>query len=93
MSYSTTIPRHIGLAGSSAIITAAFNCLLDLYDVNESLWPVVERPSFILQVEKVELGIAAGLMDRVAQVLAAADYGRKSCCSADLCRAPLHFSA
>jgi hypothetical protein len=68
MSYSTTIPRHLGLAGSSAIIAAAFNCLLHWYDVDEAMWPVRERPSFLLRVEDAELGIAAGLMDRVAQV-------------------------
>ena len=69
LSYSTTIPQHSGLAGSSAIITAALNCLLQWYGV-EDAWPARERPTFVLRVEQEELGIAAGLMDRVAQVRA-----------------------
>lgn len=67
LSYSTTIPRHSGLAGSSAIVTALLNCLLQWYGV-EDAWPARERPTFVLRVEEKELGIAAGLMDRVAQV-------------------------
>jgi galactokinase len=68
MTYSTNIPRHSGLSGSSAIITAAFNGLLEWYGMQEG-WPVHERPSFVLHVETNELGLSAGLMDRVAQVL------------------------
>jgi glucuronokinase len=70
MSYTTNIPRHSGLAGSSAIITAAFNCLLEWFEVQDS-FKVQERPTFVLNVEKQELGIMAGLMDRVVQARAA----------------------
>ena len=33
LSYETYIPRQAGLSGSSAIICAALNCLLDFYSV------------------------------------------------------------
>ncbi|XP_025816844.1 glucuronokinase 1 isoform X3 [Panicum hallii] len=55
-----------GLSGSSAIVCAALNCLLDFYDVRH-LIKVELRPNLILDAEK-ELGIVAGLQDRVAQV-------------------------
>jgi glucuronokinase len=63
--YWTTIPRQVGLAGSSAIITATLRCLMDFYDVRLAL---EAQPSFVLSVEQEELGITAGLQDRVAQV-------------------------
>lgn len=55
-----------GLSGSSAIVCAALNCLLDFYKVRH-LVKVEIRPDLILSAEK-ELGIIAGLQDRVAQV-------------------------
>ncbi|XP_042461288.1 glucuronokinase 1-like isoform X2 [Zingiber officinale] len=66
LSYDTNIPRQTGLSGSSAIVCAAFNCLLDFYKVRH-LVKVEIRPDLILNAEK-ELGIVAGLQDRVAQV-------------------------
>ncbi|RLN23770.1 glucuronokinase 1-like [Panicum miliaceum] len=66
LSYDTNIPRQAGLSGSSAIVCAALNCLLDFYDVRH-LIKVELRPNLILDAEK-ELGIVAGLQDRVAQV-------------------------
>lgn len=66
LSYTTTIPRQLGLSGSSAIICAAFNCLLEWYGV-QGEFPVPERPGLILAVETEELGMTAGLMDRVSQ--------------------------
>lgn len=66
LSYDTNIPRQTGLSGSSAIVCAALNCLLDFYDVRH-LIKVEIRPDIILSAEK-ELGIVAGLQDRVAQV-------------------------
>lgn len=68
LSYHTTIPKHAGLAGSSAIVTAALSCLLQWAGISAEQWPVRERPTFVLHVEQEELRIAAGLMDRVAQV-------------------------
>lgn len=56
----------MGLSGSSAIVCAALNCLLDFYKVRH-LVKVEVRPNLVLNAEK-ELGIVAGLQDRVAQV-------------------------
>ncbi|XP_008776224.2 glucuronokinase 1-like [Phoenix dactylifera] len=66
LSYDTNIPRQTGLSGSSAIVCAALNCLLDFYGIRH-LVKVEIRPGLILSAEK-ELGIVAGLQDRVAQV-------------------------
>ena len=63
--YQTTIPRQVGLAGSSAIIVATLRGLMDFYDVRI---PIEAQPSFVLRVEQEELGITAGLQDRVIQV-------------------------
>ena len=64
ISYHTDIPRSLGLAGSSALITATMRSLMKYYNVqidNASL------SNLILSAEVDELGIAAGLQDRVAQ--------------------------
>lgn len=66
LSYDTNIPRQTGLSGSSAIVCAALNCLLDFYKVRH-LIKVDNRPNLILSAE-MDLGIVAGLQDRVAQV-------------------------
>ncbi|GMY13251.1 glucuronokinase 1-like isoform X1 [Fagus crenata] len=66
LSYDTNIPRQTGLSGSSAIVCAALSCLLDFYEVRH-LIKVEVRPNLVLAAEK-ELGIVAGLQDRVAQV-------------------------
>lgn len=63
--YQTNIPRQVGMAGSSAIITATFRCLMEFFHIDV---PQPAQPSFILSVEREELGITAGLQDRVAQV-------------------------
>ena len=63
--YHSSIPRQVGLAGSSAIITATVRALMRYYEVEI---PLEQLPSFILSVEMDELGINAGLQDRVAQV-------------------------
>jgi glucuronokinase len=63
--YSTSIPRQLGLGGSSAIITAAFRALMDFYAVEIELEIL---PTLILEAERDELGINAGFMDRVIQV-------------------------
>ncbi len=63
--YETNIPRQVGLAGSSAIIVATLRALMEFYKVH------IEQdvlPSLALSVETEELGIAAGLQDRVIQV-------------------------
>ena len=63
--YATSIPSQVGLAGSSAIITACLRALMRFYDVRI---PKPVQANLILAVEKHELGISAGLQDRVAQV-------------------------
>jgi glucuronokinase len=63
--YQTTIPRQVGLAGSSAIIVATLRCLMEYYDVR---LPLETQPMFVLLVEQEELGITVGLQDRVIQV-------------------------
>jgi glucuronokinase len=63
--YQSTIPRQVGLAGSSAIIVATLRCLMDFYGVTI---PREVQPSLALAVETEELGIAAGLQDRVIQI-------------------------
>jgi glucuronokinase len=62
--YHSTIPRQVGLAGSSAIVTATLRALTRFYDVNI---PLEILPSVALQAEVGELGITAGLQDRVVQ--------------------------
>jgi glucuronokinase len=62
--YHTTVPRQVGLAGSSAIITATMRALMKFYNVEI---PIEKLPSLILAVEHDELGIQAGLQDRVIQ--------------------------
>jgi len=62
--YSSSIPRHVGLGGSSAIITAFLRALCEFYDVRI---PRPLQPDLILRVETDELGISAGLQDRVIQ--------------------------
>ncbi|XP_060193047.1 glucuronokinase 1-like [Lycium barbarum] len=72
LSYDTNIPRQTGLSGSSAIVSAALSCLLDFYKVRH-LIKVEVRPNLVLNAEK-ELGIVAGLQDRVAQVYGGVVY-------------------
>jgi len=62
--YHSNIPLRLGLAGSSAIITACMKALMQFFEIE------IEKPIFanlVLAVEAKELGIAAGLQDRVAQ--------------------------
>lgn len=63
--YHSNIPAQVGLAGSSAIITAGLRALMRFYGV---MIPKPVLANLILSVEKDELGISAGLQDRVAQV-------------------------
>ena len=75
--YDTNIPRQVGLAGSSSIIVSTLRCLMDYYDVE---MPLQVQPSFVLSVESEELGITAGLQDRVIQCyegLVYMDFGKE----------------
>ena len=69
--YESNIPRQVGLAGSSAIIVATMRALKTFYGVSI---PVEVEPSLVLSVETGELGIAAGLQDRVIQVFEGVVY-------------------
>ena len=62
--YDTNIPRQVGLAGSSSIIVATLRCLMKFYGIEI---PIEQQPSLVLSVETEELGISAGLQDRVIQ--------------------------
>ena len=64
ISYKTSIPRQVGMAGSSAIITAAIKALMKFYDVHI---PIEIIPNIVLAAETEELSIIAGLQDRVIQ--------------------------
>jgi glucuronokinase len=62
--YSSNIPLRLGLAGSSAIVTACLKALTLYFNIK------IPEPVFanlVLSVERDELGISAGLQDRVAQ--------------------------
>ena len=63
--YESNIPRQVGLAGSSAIIVATLRALIEFYGLDI---PRHVQPSLALAVEQEELGISAGLQDRVIQV-------------------------
>ena len=62
--YETNIPNRLGLAGSSAIITACMKALMLFYRIQI---PTPLLANLVLSVETEELGIGAGLQDRVAQ--------------------------
>jgi glucuronokinase len=63
--YASNIPHGVGLAGSSAIITACMRALSAFYGV--SIAKHIQA-NLILSAEVDELHISAGLQDRVIQV-------------------------
>lgn len=69
--YHSTIPRQVGLAGSSAIITATMRALTRFYKVDI---PLEVFPTVVLKAETEELGINAGLQDRVIQAYGGCVY-------------------
>lgn len=62
--WRTAIPPGVGLGGSSAIVIAVLRALCDLHGVSLGS---DQLAGLALAVEVEELGIAAGLQDRVAQ--------------------------
>lgn len=64
LSYTTDIPLLLGLSGSSAIISACLRALGGWYGVKMEPWLLA---NLAWRVETEELGIPAGLQDRVAQ--------------------------
>lgn len=63
--YQSNIPAQVGMAGSSAIVTACMRALMEFYQVQI---PKPVLAGLVLSVETRELGIPAGLQDRVIQV-------------------------
>ncbi len=62
--YRSSIPRQVGMSGSSAIVVALFRALMQFYKVEI---PLEILPQLVMTSETEELGIAAGLQDRVIQ--------------------------
>jgi glucuronokinase len=64
LEYESTIPQRLGLGGSSAIITASLRALLLYFGVEI---PLPVQANLVLETETRELGVPAGLQDRVIQ--------------------------
>lgn len=62
--YRSSIPRQVGMSGSSAIVVAIFRALMKFYNVEI---PLHILPQLVMTAETEELGITAGLQDRVIQ--------------------------
>jgi len=62
--YHSSIPRQVGLAGSSAIVIATMRALMKFYEVQIEPQKLA---SLALKAESEEMGITAGLQDRVIQ--------------------------
>jgi glucuronokinase len=62
--YESSIPQRLGLGGSSAIIVAALRALAEYFDVEI---PLPVQANHALETETRELGVPAGLQDRVVQ--------------------------
>lgn len=73
LSYDTDIPRQVGLAGSSAIVIATYRALLTWYHAYE-VFSQSEFPGIALATEQEELGITAGMQDRVIQTFGGVMY-------------------
>ena len=62
--YESNIPQRLGLGGSSAIITAALRAACQYFQVEI---PLPIQANLALETETRELGVPAGLQDRVIQ--------------------------
>ncbi len=62
--YRSSIPRQVGMSGSSAILVALMRALMQFYKVEI---PLEHLPQLVMVAETEELGITAGLQDRVIQ--------------------------
>ncbi|KAJ3117465.1 hypothetical protein HDU96_006702 [Phlyctochytrium bullatum] len=67
--YKTNVPRQVGLAGSSALITALLKALIKFHkhDDDDQKFPPHIRANLALSAERDQLNIAAGQQDRVIQ--------------------------
>lgn len=63
--YESNIPLRLGMGGSSAIITSSLRALMQFYKLDI---PLPIQANLVLETETKELGVAAGLQDRVVQV-------------------------
>ncbi len=75
LSYRSSIPRQVGMAGSSALVVATMRCLSEFVSLEI---PDDVLPSIALRTETEQLGITAGLQDRVVQTfggLVSMDFG------------------
>lgn len=63
--YESTVPLRLGMGGSSSIITAALRALMKYYRLDI---PLPVQANLVLETETRELGVPAGLQDRVIQV-------------------------
>jgi glucuronokinase len=64
LEYESTVPQRLGLGGSSAIITASLRALCTYYGLDI---PLPVQANIVLETETRELGVPAGLQDRVVQ--------------------------
>lgn len=65
--YRSSVPRLVGLGGSSAICTAMFKALMRFYEVRDKI-PKAIVPTLCWRAESEELGIVCGMQDRVIQI-------------------------
>jgi glucuronokinase len=76
--YESSIPQRLGLGGSSAIITAALRGLCRYHQIEI---PLPIQANLVLETETRELGVPAGLQDRVIQAyegLVYMDFAKKT---------------
>ena len=74
--YESNVPQRLGLGGSSAIITAALRALNSYFALDI---PLPVQANLALETETMELGVPAGLQDRVVQTyqgLMYMDFGK-----------------
>src|SRR5438552_11054585 len=64
LEYDSNIPQRLGMGGSSAIITAALRAVCAYFHVQI---PAPVQANLVLETETKELGVPAGLQDRVIQ--------------------------
>ena len=62
--YESNIPLRLGMGGSSAIITSSLRALMRYFQVDI---PLPVQANLVLETETKELGVPAGLQDRVVQ--------------------------
>ncbi len=64
LEYETNVPLRLGMGGSSAIVTAALRALMRHFHLEI---PLPVQANLVLETETKELGVSAGLQDRVIQ--------------------------